>query len=277
MDGTYYVEILPIITDTARQMIFTILSSFRNCLIFQLVIAISPNPKDPIVFLDPWKNKIDPIYPHQKYLIRKKYLISSNSSNDPNDKLISVGFSTFCHILNSETIEYTIRYENKKEATAAAQLITVTDPLSPDLDWGTFELGDMEFSNHRVEVPEGLTYYYTLVDLRPEGNNLLVEIEASFDPLYGDATWTFSAIDPDTGELTEDALAGFLPPNGDNHEGEGFVKFKIQPRAELATGTVIDNKATIVFDWNPPINTPRVFNTIDSGAPTSHVQMLDPN
>ena len=88
------------------------------------------------------------------------------------------------------------------------------------------------------------------------------------------AAWTFSAIDPYTGQFTEDPLAGFLPPNGDNHEGEGLVKFKISPRSNLPTGTVIDNMATIVFDWNPPIDTPPVFNTIDAEAPSSQVQAL---
>ncbi len=193
------------------------------------------------------------------------------ASHDPNDKLISLGFGSFFHILANDTILYTIRFENDKEATASAQLVTIVDPLSPDLDWSTFELGDMEFNNHLIEVPEGRTYYKTLFDLRPEGNNLLVEIEADFNPSTGVASWTFSGIDPDTGEFTEDVLAGFLPPNGDNHEGEGFVKFKIAPGSDLPTGTKIENVASIVFDWNPPMDTPLVFNTIDIGDPASQV------
>jgi len=192
-------------------------------------------------------------------------------SEDPNEKRISVGVGTLLHILNNETIDYTILFENDPNASASAQLVTITDPLSSDLDWDTFKLGDMEFSNHHIEVPEGLTYYSTQVDLRPEGNDLLVDIEARFDPLSGIATWTFSAIDPDTGEFTEDPLDGFLPPNGDNHEGEGFVKFSISPRPGLSTGTKIENVATIIFDWNPSMDTPLVFNVIDAGLPASEV------
>jgi hypothetical protein len=132
----------------------------------------------------------------------------------------------------------------------------------------------MEFNDQHITVPAGLNYYHTQVDLRPSGNNLIVDIEASLDLLYGVATWTFTGLDPATGQLTDDPLAGFLPPNGDNHEGEGFVKFRTTPHSTLSTGTAIDNMATIVFDWNPPMDTPLVFNTIDTGAPSSQILAL---
>ena len=44
----------------------------------------------------------------------------------------------------------------------------------------------------------------------------------------------------------------------------------------VATGTVIQNKATIVFDLNAPIDTPTWSNTIDKTMPTSHVNPLPP-
>ncbi|MEW5803163.1 MAG: CARDB domain-containing protein [bacterium] len=202
------------------------------------------------------------------------YPVSSIGSYDPNLKMSGAGFGPLNHILNTEELEYTIYFENQKEALASAQRVTVTDHLSSNLDWSTFELGAMEFGPHQVEVPAGLNSYSTRIDLRPQGNNLLVDIEADFDPATGLASWTFSAIDPATGEFTEDPLAGFLPPNGDNHEGEGYVKFKIKPKAGLPTGAVIENVATIIFDWNPPIDTPLIFNTIDAGAPESQVLPL---
>jgi hypothetical protein len=54
--------------------------------------------------------------------------------------------------------------------------------------------------------------------------------DARFNPQTGVATWNFTAIDPETGEFTEDPLAGFLPPNDTNHAGEGFVKFSVKPK-----------------------------------------------
>lgn len=222
--------------------------------------------------INPFEFILNIMAPKAAYAIEcDPYYIFPISSHDPNDKLLSIGFGTLGYIRIDDTIEYTIRFENDPNALASAQLVKITDPLSSYLDWSTFELGDLEFSNHRIDVPEGLVYYKNMVDLRPEGNNLIVEVEASFNPSTGVAKWVFSAIDPETGEFTEDPLAGFLPPNGDNHEGEGFVKLKIKPKPELPTGTRIENVATIVFDWNPPMDTPLVYNTIDAGTPSSNI------
>jgi hypothetical protein len=45
-----------------------------------------------------------------------------------------------------------------------------------------------------------------------------------------------------------------------NHEAEshGFVQFSVYPKATIADGTVISNRAAIYFDHNPPIFTPTV-------------------
>jgi len=199
---------------------------------------------------------------------------SGGGSIDPNDKLIDVGVGSERFVREDQRLGYTIRFENMSNATASAQLITVTDPLNENLDWHTFELGAMQFGDRTIEVPEGLTYFYRRIDLRPEGNDLFVDIEATFDVTRGVATWTFTAIDPETGEFTEDPFDGFLPPNDAQHAGEGFVKFRVSPRFNLSSGTVIPNVATIVFDWNEPIDTPLVFVTIDAEPPESRVDPL---
>ena len=200
---------------------------------------------------------------------------SNNPSGDPNDKLVDVGSGDQRHIMPDTIIPYTIRFENKPDVPAPAQLINIDDPLPDSLDPWTFEFGSMQFEHHLIEVPPGLMYYYTEVDLRPEGNNLIVSVEAEFDPLARVAHWTFTGLDPATGELTEDVFAGFLPPNNENHDGEGFVSFSVSPVSGLASGDRIENVATIVFDWNEPIDTPLIFNTIDIGAPTSLVDDLE--
>ncbi|MBI3427701.1 MAG: hypothetical protein HY011_32665 [Acidobacteria bacterium] len=48
----------------------------------------------------------------------------------------------------------------------------------------------------------------------------------------------------------------------------------MQPRADKPTGTVISNKATIIFDTNEPIVTNTVTNTLDADAPVSAVSAL---
>jgi hypothetical protein len=200
---------------------------------------------------------------------------SGQGSHDPNDKLIGVGTGEFMHITPDTLIPYTIRFENDENvALASVQLLTITDPLPDNLDWSTFELGDMEFWHHLVEVPPGLTYFHHQVDIRDRGEPLIVDIEAEFDPDTGIVEWVFTGLDPATMELTFDVDAGFLPPNNENSDGEGCVKFQCAPKADLPDGTVIENIASIVFDWNEPMDTPRIFNTIDRTAPTSSVTAL---
>ncbi len=46
-------------------------------------------------------------------------------------------------------------------------------------------------------------------------------------------------------------------------ESHGFVQFKIAPKKDLADGTRIKNDASIKFDYNEPIMTNEVYNTID--------------
>ena len=60
-------------------------------------------------------------------------------------------------------------------------------------------------------------------------------------------------------------------PNNDNHDGEGFVSFYIEHKANPANGSTISNKATIVFDANNPIETNTFVNTFDTDYPTSNI------
>jgi hypothetical protein len=104
---------------------------------------------------------------------------------------------------------------------------------------------------------------------------LTLSVEADLDRSSDQLTWTFTSLDPDTGELTEDPLAGFLPPNRTPPEGEGYVMFTIRQKPDLPTGREIRNRASIVFDTNAPIDTGEVLNTIDAGPPSSEVLPLE--
>jgi hypothetical protein len=74
--------------------------------------------------------------------------------------------------------------------------------------------------------------------------------------------------------LVADALAGFLPPNVDPPEGQGFVTFRVRPKTGLPSGTRIENAAEIVFDVNAPIVTNTTVNVIDEAPPASQVNEL---
>jgi gliding motility-associated-like protein/uncharacterized repeat protein (TIGR01451 family) len=55
----------------------------------------------------------------------------------------------------------------------------------------------------------------------------------------------------------------YLPDSTTNEPAShGFVKFRIKPKQGLHKGTVIRNKADIYFDFNSPITTNQVFNSI---------------
>lgn len=197
-------------------------------------------------------------------------------SVDPNDKVGPAGTGAERFLGEDALIPYTVFFENKPDATAPAQEVVITDQLDVSkFNLDTFTLRGITFGDRQVLPPEGVSEFTTDVDLRP-ANNLLVRINASLDKSTGLVTWQFTSLDPETGRPTEDALAGFLPPNVTSPEGEGSVSFTIEPKDGLPTGTEITNRARIVFDTNDPIDTPEWLNTLDTISPTSQVLALPP-
>jgi uncharacterized repeat protein (TIGR01451 family) len=199
--------------------------------------------------------------------------VDTDSSWDPNDKL-TIGYGPMGFVDSETTILYTIRFENVITATAAAQQVTISDPLPASLDWATVELVAIAFNDVNLILPPGRSQYQTVAHVGTDPYPVLVQ--AAMDMGTGTLTWLMHSFDPVTGELPEDPLAGFLPPNDETGRGEGYVIFEVRPFAGLADGTSVLNQAQIVFDVNPPIDTPVVANTIDDAAPTSTVQPLPP-
>jgi hypothetical protein len=78
-------------------------------------------------------------------------------------------------------------------------------------------------------------------------------------------------------QLTWDIKGIELPPNVNAPEGEGFVSFSVDLKPNLANGTLIKNKATIIFDKNYPIETNEYVNTLDLIAPTTTMSSADIN
>lgn len=204
------------------------------------------------------------------------FVARSGSSLDPNEKVGPGGAGAAGYVLPGVPLPYAVFFENDPVlATLPAQTVVITDELDGDLDLDTFELGEIVIGNKVVEVPPGRYAYTATVDLSSEGIDMLVRIEAELDFTTRTVTWTFTSIDPDTGQPTEDPLAGFLPPNTDGR-GEGHVSYMVEPLAGLPTGTEIRNDASIVFDFNPPIVTSETLNTIDATRPSSAVGGLPP-
>ncbi|RKX33118.1 MAG: hypothetical protein DRP71_10945, partial [Verrucomicrobia bacterium] len=193
-------------------------------------------------------------------------------SFDPNEKLTTgAGIGGF--ITPESAIIYTINFENVSSATAAAQVVTVTDPLPDNLDWSTVELLTVGFNGETLVAPmSGLQTWSTRATV--ESDPYPVEVLFAFDPDTGLVELVIRSVDAITGELPDDPFAGFLPPNDDTGRGEGFVSFVVKPVSGLIDGTEILNTAEIVFDVNEPIVTNESVNTIDSKAPTALIVPL---
>ncbi|HQK12690.1 MAG TPA: carboxypeptidase regulatory-like domain-containing protein [Anaerolineae bacterium] len=194
-------------------------------------------------------------------------------SGDPNDKA-TIGVGAPGYVLAGTRLVYTIHFENVPTATAPAQQVVITDVLSANLDWSTFELLGIGFNNTTVNVPSGLQFLSGEASVSSDPNP--VRVTASINAQTGVVRWDMRTMDRVTGDWPEDPLAGFLPPNDDTHRGEGYVMFTIRPRADLAHGAVITDQARIVFDVNEPIDTNVVTNTLDLLPPVSRVEPLSP-
>jgi RHS repeat-associated protein len=219
------------------------------------------------------------------------------SSIDPNEKLGAAGFGPQAFIPDNLVIPYRINFENLGPgsipppaipATAPAQRVEITDQLSANLDWSTFEFSEFGFGDRTEIVPSGRTYFFKSIEIESGSNIYNVEVQLEFNLITGVMRAVFQSIDPTTG-LPPDVLTGFLPPEDGFGSGKAHVDFKIKPKANLASGTQLRNIANIRFDYQTDIATNQVdpqnpsagtdpnkeaLNTIDSGTPTSSVIAL---
>jgi hypothetical protein len=203
------------------------------------------------------------------------------TSIDPNDKAGSSGYDSETtpeeqrkrFIAAVHFLGYMVLFENMETATASTQDMTITDQLDPNLDWSTFAFDAIQIGTHTISAPQGSQSFSADLDFRSE-MSAIVQVRSSFDPQTGVAQWYFKGVDPYTG-----LLADFLPPNTDDIDpkGRGWVSYSAKPKVNLPTGTVIKNKATIDFEVGvppAPMDTPEVFNIIDSVSPVSSVSSL---
>jgi len=208
---------------------------------------------------------------------------------DPNDKIAPGGYGPGNFVLPTGPFPYRINFENDKDATAPAQTVTISDPLSPLLDWDSFRLTELGFGDTVLAVPPDSRFFQTVVPMTQNGKAFEVLVEAGIDA-DGRVFARFQSVDPLT-QLPPDVLTGFLPPEDDTGRGQGHVSFTVRPKPNLPTGTQIRNVALITFDVNAPISTDQVdphdpaggidpnkqaLVTIDVDPPTGTVNALPP-
>lgn len=168
-----------------------------------------------------------------------------------------------------------LQFENDpKFAAAPASRVTVDLPLDANMEMNTFRVSSFGFNNFNFEVPSNISSYYKRLDLR-DSMGIYVDVTAGVNTTAKKAFWIFESIDPATGLPPTDGNRGFLPVNDTSkHNGEGFVDFTIRAKTSTSTGDSLRALAEIVFDQNPSIFTPRIYNIIDAVAPTSRMDSL---
>jgi len=200
-------------------------------------------------------------------------------SADPNDIVGPAGFGPQGWIAGDAPLAYMIPFENVMTATAPAATVTLSQTLDADLDLSTFELGAFGWAGRWVTPPAGVSEYAERLAVEISDTCFLyVDVAATLDTNTRLATWTFTAIDPETGAPPGPGACadGFLFPNDGAHRGEGFVSYDVWAQSAAPTGTVLDAQASIVFDTNPAILTPAIFNTLDVDKPSGSVGALPP-
>ena len=216
--------------------------------------------------------------------------VPNTNSVDPEDKFGPAGYdqpgtlpgSEVRYVAAGQTFDYRIEFWNHPTAEVAAQDATMEDILDPNVfDLSTFEFTRVGLLGWDVPLPGGQALE-TRIDMRPE-MNLVVDVTGTFDPDTGRVFWWFHCMDPITGEYPEDPEAGFLPPfNPETGYELGWMEYRVDPKADLPSGTRVENRAYGEFDFigdrynNPaPPDGPWV-NTIDAAGPASQVETLPP-
>lgn len=190
-------------------------------------------------------------------------------SGDPNEKTGCAGFGPSHAVSNGQMLHYRIDFENVPTATAPAATVEVTDLLDTALlDPATVQLLHVGFGSYDANPLQVAGQFNATIDLRP-AQDLLVSVEGACDVATGRLHWKFTTLDPATGREPTNALLGFLPPNQMAPQGQGYVTFSVMPRASVGTSTTIRNKAAIVFDFNPAIETAEWSNIVDAEVPRS--------
>ena len=213
------------------------------------------------------------------------------ASGDPNFMVGPEGYGPTHSLPSSRPLHYRVEFENLPDASAAAAEVRISNQLSANLEWSSLELNQINAGELTVDVPPGLNHFETRLAFdgwtwKPQQGwyrgetPLILNILAQLDAKRGLLTLSFKSEDPVTGTFPEDPYAGFLPPNANPlfytitngrprivAPGQGYLSYSIRPKTDIGTGTRIVNSADILFDFNDPIRTPEVFNTIDSGAP----------
>jgi uncharacterized repeat protein (TIGR01451 family) len=209
-------------------------------------------------------------------------------STDPNEIIGPAGFGANEFVSSGSSFAYRIDFGNDTNASAPAQQVIISDQLSSNYDWTTFNVSEFGFGDLVFSMPAGIQQVSTNVPFSYLGTNFQVQVQIGINLVSGLVSAAFRSIDPTT-SLPPPVNIGFLPPEDGTGRGEGHFTYTIRAKAGLPTGTQLANVALISFDNQPQISTDQVDDsnpaagidptkmaliTLDAVPPTSHVMAL---
>ncbi|MEE4114738.1 MAG: T9SS type A sorting domain-containing protein [Marinilabiliaceae bacterium] len=217
----------------------------------------------------------DGIYKEEEKI---KYPIQSTT---PEDKYGPAGYGTengkgYIDTLNQ--FEYQIDYWNKEDATAPAAIVYIRDTIDTDFDLKTLRFTEAGFLRWKMKL-DGGQYFNVNIDCRPE-MPYIVNVEGTVDHDTREVFWVHTTLDPETMELPDDPMSGFLPPIDSTGYQIGWVNYTIRPAGELKHGISFENQAFVNFDgvgpWGPAPPYGPYTSIFDFSSPCSYVEELDP-
>jgi len=198
------------------------------------------------------------------------------TSIDPNAKYGPGNNGDRKYINHLKEVNYKITFENLASATAPAAFVEIRDTIDKSVfDMASVQLGAFSWGDSIIMAEPNEQNVSILKNIKPAHPNFL-RIDAVTDTAEGIIRWRFWTVDTVTLQLTDDPTEGFLPPNTDGVSGAGYVTFSIAPNSAVGNGSILKNKAVIVFDNNAPIETDEWEYRIDTLKPASAVNSLPP-
>ena len=151
---------------------------------------------------------------------------------------------------------YTVNYRQSGQNSPQIQIVT---KLDPDLDPRTFQLGDLQLGDIQIHIPTG-RYSFEGDFNFVKSKGYILRVSAGVEGTTGTATWTITAIDPNTGETIQTPGIG-IPA--------GTVNYTILPKTTSVTGAEITATARVIYSNGVPVDTQIVKSTLDAVAPTT--------
>ncbi len=208
--------------------------------------------------------------------------IEMTYSTTPEDKYgpigatVAINDSVSTHFIDTtqQQFEYRIDYWNKEDAPAPAAIVYIKDTLDTDFNIASFSFTEIGFLKWKLEL-EGGPYFNVNIDCRPD-MPYIVNVEGTVGIESREVNWTFTTLDPETMALSEDPLAGFLPPIDSTGYQVGWANFTIWSNDSLPNGTEFSNQAHVNFDgvgvWGPAPKEGPYTNIFDFEPPVSEVK-----